>query len=73
MRRRLGPLRWARLHKLVYVIGLLAVVHFLLRVKRDVDEPMMYGYIVVALLGVRLWHASNKKQQRAEARGEGEL
>ena len=65
MRRRLGPLRWQRLHRLVYVIGLLAVVHFVLRVKRDLDEPLTYGYIIVALLGVRLWHASNKKNRSA--------
>jgi sulfoxide reductase heme-binding subunit YedZ len=60
MRRRLGPLRWQRLHRLVYVIGLLAALHFILRVKRDLDEPLTYAYIIAALLGVRLWHASQK-------------
>jgi sulfoxide reductase heme-binding subunit YedZ len=61
MQRRLGPVRWHRLHRLVYVIGLLAVLHFILRVKRDLDEPLTYAYVVVALLGVRLWHASKKR------------
>ena len=60
MRRRIGPLRWQRLHRLVYVIGLLAALHFILRVKRDLDEPLMYAYIIAGLLGVRLWHASQK-------------
>jgi sulfoxide reductase heme-binding subunit YedZ len=60
MRRRIGPLRWQRLHRLVYVIGLLAALHFILRVKRDLDEPLTYAYIIAALLGVRLWHASQK-------------
>lgn len=62
MRRRLGPLRWQKLHRLIYVIGLLAALHFVLRVKRDLDEPLLYGYVIVALLGVRLWHASNKRR-----------
>lgn len=61
MRRKLGPLRWQRLHRLIYVIGLLAAVHFILRVKRDLDEPLTYAYLIAALLGVRLWHASQKR------------
>ena len=64
MRRRLGPLRWQRLHRLIYVIGLLAGLHFILRVKRDLDEPLTYAYVIAALLGVRLWHASNKAKAR---------
>lgn len=63
MRRRFGPLRWQRLHKLVYVIGLLAALHFFLRVKRDLDEPLTYAYVILALLGVRLWHASKMRTQ----------
>ena len=62
MRRRLGPVRWQRLHRLVYVIGLLAALHFFLRVKRDLDEPLTYACIIAGLLGVRLWHASNKRR-----------
>jgi sulfoxide reductase heme-binding subunit YedZ len=64
MQRRLGPVRWHRLHRLVYVSGLLAALHFILRVKRDLDEPLTYAYVVVALLGVRLWHASRERALR---------
>lgn len=63
MRRRLGPLAWQKLHRLIYLIGPLAALHFFLRVKRDLDEPLNYAYVIVALLGVRLWHASNKAKR----------
>lgn len=54
MIRRLGGQRWQRLHRLVYVAGLAAAVHFLWLVKRDVREPAVYAAVVVALLAARL-------------------
>ena len=52
--RRLGR-NWARLHKLVYVIGVLAVLHFWWLVKSDIREPLLYAAILAVLLGWRLW------------------
>ena len=52
--RRLGFVRWKRLHRLAYVAAALGVVHFIWRVKKDVREPMVYGSILAALLLVRL-------------------
>jgi methionine sulfoxide reductase heme-binding subunit len=54
MIRRLGGVRWRRLHKLVYPAALAGAVHFLLLVKSWPPEPIIYGAIVVALLGWRL-------------------
>lgn len=51
--RRLGR-NWARLHKLVYAVGLLAVLHFWWLVKSDVREPALYAAILVVLLGWRV-------------------
>lgn len=51
--RRLGR-NWGRLHRLVYVIGALAVLHFWWLVKSDVREPALYAGILTALLGWRL-------------------
>jgi sulfoxide reductase heme-binding subunit YedZ len=68
MRRRLGPLRWQRLHRLSYVIGALAALHFVLRVKRDLDEPLTYACIIAALLGIRVWQMA-RKQSRERAQG----
>ena len=46
--------RLARLHRLAYVAPLLAVIHFMWRVKRDVREPVAYAVVLEALLLVRL-------------------
>lgn len=54
MVRRLGGKRWASLHRLVYVIGVLGVIHFWLMVKADVTEPAIYALILAVLLGYRL-------------------
>lgn len=52
MMRRLGR-RWQRLHRLVYVIAILGVVHYYWQVKRDVREPLIYAAILTALLAYR--------------------
>ena len=38
MLKRLGVARWQRLHRLAYVAGVLGVVHFVLRVKKDMTR-----------------------------------
>jgi sulfoxide reductase heme-binding subunit YedZ len=63
MRRRLGPLRWARLHRLVYVIAPLAALHFYFRVKRDASEPIAYAAVIVLLLLIRV--LTHKKREPA--------
>lgn len=52
--RRLGR-HWARLHTLVYAIGVLAVLHFWWLVKSDIGEPALYAGLVALLLGWRIW------------------
>jgi methionine sulfoxide reductase heme-binding subunit len=54
MVRRLGARRWQALHRLVYVIGPLAVLHFWWMVKRDLTEPLIYAALLAVLLGYRL-------------------
>jgi sulfoxide reductase heme-binding subunit YedZ len=55
MIRRLGAKRWQQLHRLVYLIGIGGVVHFLWLVKSDIREPLIYGVILALLLGYRVW------------------
>jgi len=50
--KRLGK-RWKSLHKLVYVIAPLAVIHYVWLVKADIRTPLIYGAIVLILLAVR--------------------
>ena len=54
MIRRLGK-NWLRLHKLIYLIAILGVLHFWWLVKADVREPFVYMAILSILLGERLW------------------
>ncbi len=52
--RRLGR-HWGRLHRLVYAVAVLAVLHFWWIVKSDYREPLLYAAILAALLGWRVW------------------
>jgi sulfoxide reductase heme-binding subunit YedZ len=52
MMRRLGR-RWQQLHRLVYPIAALAVLHYYWQVKRDVREPLVYAAILAVLLAYR--------------------
>lgn len=56
MVRRLGGQRWQRLHRLVYVIAIGGVIHFLWLVKSDIREPLIYAAILTVLLGHRLYY-----------------
>ncbi len=50
MIRRLGP-KWRTLHSLVYGIGVLGLLHFLIQAKADVTEPViMIGLFLVLML-----------------------
>jgi sulfoxide reductase heme-binding subunit YedZ len=52
--RRLGFRRWKRLHRLVYLAGVLACVHFLWRFKTALREPLIWSGVVALLLGIRI-------------------
>jgi sulfoxide reductase heme-binding subunit YedZ len=53
MMRRLGR-RWQLLHRLIYLIAVLGVIHYLWLVKKDLTEPLIYGGVLILLLGLRL-------------------
>ncbi len=55
MVRRLGARHWQRLHRAVYGIAALGVLHFWWLVKRDITEPALFALIIGALLAARLW------------------
>ena len=52
--KRLGGKRWAKLHKLSYVIAILGVIHFWMIVKSDIFYPALFGLVLLLLLGYRL-------------------
>jgi sulfoxide reductase heme-binding subunit YedZ len=67
MVRRLGARRWRMVHRLVYVIGILGVVHFYMMVKADVREPLVYAAILALLLGWRVAAAWRRRRGRRPA------
>jgi sulfoxide reductase heme-binding subunit YedZ len=64
MIRRLGGRRWNLLHRLVYVTGVLVVIHYWWLVKSDIRLPLMYAAIVTVLLGYRIiaWMRDRKRK-----------
>lgn len=52
---------WFTLHRTVYVVGVLAVVHYWWLVKADVLAPLVYAIILLMLLGVRVFFVWQKK------------
>jgi methionine sulfoxide reductase heme-binding subunit len=55
---------WQRLHRLVYPVALLALLHFYLRVKADHTQPLIYALVV--LLGFALRVAAWRVKTRAK-------
>lgn len=71
MIRRLGR-RWQQLHRLVYAIAILGVVHYLWLVKKDLTEPLIYGAVLTLLLLMRLpWGVSLLQAARSRLVPEG--
>jgi sulfoxide reductase heme-binding subunit YedZ len=54
MIKRLGGERWNRLHKLVYPIAILGIIHFMMQTKVDITEGVMVAGFLFWLLGYRL-------------------
>ena len=62
MIRRLGGKRWQWLHRLIYLIAPIGILHFwwMKAGKQDFFEPIIFGLIVALLLGVRVYWARSK-------------
>jgi sulfoxide reductase heme-binding subunit YedZ len=75
--RRLGGRRWQMLHRLVYLAGITASVHYFWLVKSDIRLPALYATLVAILLAYRVvsWSrarrtpvaATNRKRAEAAA------
>ena len=60
MQRRLGR-NWKKLHQLVYLIAILAIVHFIWQTKSDLNQPLIYLLWLIFLLGYRIYQRSPNK------------
>jgi sulfoxide reductase heme-binding subunit YedZ len=65
MIRRLGAVRWRRLHRLVYVIAILGVLHFTWLAKVGVHDPYYYAAWLAVLFAVRVGDALRRARVRA--------
>jgi sulfoxide reductase heme-binding subunit YedZ len=66
LQRRLGR-NWIKLHRLVYPIAILAVVHYWWQTKLDVADPLLYAFVLAVLLGARLAHSRELRRKRARS------
>ncbi|MBI1847299.1 MAG: sulfoxide reductase heme-binding subunit YedZ [Candidatus Rokubacteria bacterium] len=65
--KRLGARRWRRLHRLAYVAGVLAIVHFLWLAKVGRRDVYVYAAVLALLLGIRAWDAGRRALVRRRA------
>lgn len=66
---RLGGKRWQWLHRLIYVIAPLGILHFwwMKAGKNDFAEPILFGVIVLFLLGMRVyWKLAQGRMHKRE-------
>lgn len=69
MIRKLGGKRWQWLHRLIYLIAPLGIVHYwwMKAAKNNIGQPFLFAVIVALLLGVRVYWSVTKKKAAAEA------
>lgn len=60
---------WQRLHRLVYLVALLAALHFYQRVKADYTQPLVYAAVLLAGFGVRAVAWRQKVRRRSARAG----
>jgi sulfoxide reductase heme-binding subunit YedZ len=68
MVKRLGAVAWRRLHRIVYVAAIAAVLHFIWLAKVGRIEPYYYAAALAILLGVRVVDAGRRRIRRRRAR-----
>lgn len=68
--RRLGGKNWLRLHRLIYLTGILGVIHYIWLVKADLRKPLEYAFALSILLLYRvvMWVAEMRKNTAVPAR-----
>lgn len=62
MVKRLGAIRWNRLHKLVYLITALGILHYYMQSKIDVSQPVLMTGFFLWLMGYRVMAARGYKE-----------
>jgi methionine sulfoxide reductase heme-binding subunit len=66
--KRLGARRWQQVHRLVYAIGILGVLHYSFMVKGNQLEPKIYAGILFLLLALRIYWAVAKRVRAMQSK-----
>lgn len=66
MIKRLGK-NWARLHKAIYLIAVLGVIHYGMAVKKDLTYPLNYAAVLTLLYGWRVMRWARRRGERVTA------
>lgn len=64
MVRKLGGRRWTRLHRAVYAIAIIGVIHYWWLVKKDITQPLLYAVLLALLLGFRAVRLARERQRQ---------
>jgi len=67
MIKRLGGRNWNRLHKGVYLAGVLAAIHFIMMRKGFQLEPLIYAGILAGRLATRLVHTRKERTKTVKS------
>lgn len=67
MVRKLGGRRWTQLHRTVYAIAIIGVIHYWWLVKKDVTQPLLYAVLLGLLLGFRAFRLARERQRQLAA------
>lgn len=62
--RKLGK-KWQTLHRLIYFSALAGVVHFIWLVKKDLQEPLIYAFILGTLMSIRVFFWVRNARRKA--------
>ncbi len=61
IQRKMG-VKWKQLHQSIYLIGALAIAHFIWQSKSDLNEPLWYLIWLIFVLGYRLFYKYKTSQ-----------
>jgi sulfoxide reductase heme-binding subunit YedZ len=66
--RKLGK-NWQRLHRLIYVTAIAAVIHYIWLVKADLRKPLQYAFVLAVLLSYRIvvWLGNARRNAASDA------
>jgi methionine sulfoxide reductase heme-binding subunit len=65
--RRMGPVRWKRLHMLTYAVGLMGALHFVMLQKTWAAEALIYLAVIAALIAARVLRSKWQGRARLAA------